>query len=253
MGHARAPRAPRLIAHRGYTLHFPENTLLALEAAVSAGARFVEIDIQLSRDCVPMLYHDRTLKRLCGIQGAIHDRTLAKLKRLHPADKARFGRRYRDIEIATLAEFCNWLKLYPTVTAFVELKRVALEHFGIDTVLTRAWRELASVAKQCIVISYSLPALAMARRLGWPKLGVVVDDWTARRHALMREIEPEYLFCAKEGLPRSGRLQYKDAKIAVFEVDDADLARRLARRGVSFVETFAIGEMRAELQQAKSI
>jgi len=252
MGHAPAPRPPQLIAHRGYTRHFPENTLLALERAVEAGAKFVEIDIQLSRDGVPVLYHDRTLKRLCDVDGAIHDRELADLKRLHPADKARFGDRYRDVEIATLVEFCRWLALRPGVTAFVELKRITLEHFGIDPVLARTLRELTAVAKRCVLISYSLPALVTARKLGWPKLGVVVDDWKERQHALMREIAPQYLFCAKEGLPQSGRLQYKGAKIAVFEVDDASLARRLARRGVNFIETFAIGEMRTALQRAKS-
>ena len=52
---------PELVAHRGYALHYPENTLIGIEAAIRAGARYVEVDVQLSADKVPVLFHDRTL------------------------------------------------------------------------------------------------------------------------------------------------------------------------------------------------
>ena len=39
---------PDLVAHRGYALRYPENTLAAFQAAITAGARFVECDVQLS-------------------------------------------------------------------------------------------------------------------------------------------------------------------------------------------------------------
>jgi len=242
---ARVAAVPQLIAHRGYTRHFPENTLVALDAAIEAGADFVEVDVQLSRDFAPVLFHDRTLKRLCGVDGAVHELALPDLKQLHPSDIARFGYHFREIEIATLAEFRAWLKEHTAVTAFVEIKRIALGHFGVERVLSAVWRELLPVLRQCVLISYSLPALAAARRQGWPMLGVVVDRWRERRQPLMREIRPDYLFCEVGGLPRFGRLAYNQAKIVVFEIDNADQARRLGRRGVGFVETFAVGEMMA--------
>ncbi|MEK7733824.1 MAG: glycerophosphodiester phosphodiesterase family protein [Pseudomonadota bacterium] len=64
---------PELVAHRGYTLLYPENTLSAVRGAIEAGGRYVEVDIQLSRDEVPVLFHDHTLKRLCGVDGAVHE------------------------------------------------------------------------------------------------------------------------------------------------------------------------------------
>jgi len=56
-----------LIAHRGYSGRYPENTLLAYEAAYQHGARYMELDLQLSSDCVPILHHDVSLKRMSGI------------------------------------------------------------------------------------------------------------------------------------------------------------------------------------------
>lgn len=49
---------PRIIAHRGYSQKFPENTLQAFEAALRAGAEVLETDLQISHDGVVILRHD---------------------------------------------------------------------------------------------------------------------------------------------------------------------------------------------------
>ncbi|HQS65724.1 MAG TPA: glycerophosphodiester phosphodiesterase [Sulfuricurvum sp.] len=55
-----------IIAHRGFSALFPENTLLAFDEAIKAGAWMIETDIRLSADNVPMIFHDSSLKRVCG-------------------------------------------------------------------------------------------------------------------------------------------------------------------------------------------
>jgi glycerophosphoryl diester phosphodiesterase len=69
------------IAHRA--LHDlakgrPENSLAAVQAAIDAGYG-IEIDLQLSRDGVPMVFHDETLDRLTGSTGWVKDHTAAEL------------------------------------------------------------------------------------------------------------------------------------------------------------------------------
>ncbi|MFJ1755097.1 glycerophosphodiester phosphodiesterase [Kitasatospora sp. NPDC088134] len=54
----------RAVAHRGDPYLHRENTLPAVEAALAAGADAVEVDVQLTKDGVPVLLHDRTLERL---------------------------------------------------------------------------------------------------------------------------------------------------------------------------------------------
>ena len=51
-----------VLAHRGYHAELPENTLAAFEAAVALGADGIETDIQVTRDGVPVLFHDTTIK-----------------------------------------------------------------------------------------------------------------------------------------------------------------------------------------------
>ena len=241
-------RQLELIAHRGYARHFPENTLVAFAAAVHAGARYIETDVQLSADGVPVLFHDRTLERVCGVAGAVHDYTAAQLARLAAAEQDRFGYRFAQNKIATLAQFVEVVAGAPAVTAFVEIKRVALEAFGITRVLAAVAPVLAPVTARAVLISFDREVLAAARGYrapAWHALGGVVDYW--RERAAFAAIAPEYLFCDVDGLPRFGRLRFGAAKIAIYEVADAKCARRLERRGVDLIETFAYGELDAAL------
>ncbi len=71
-----------VIAHRGASGHAPENTLAAFRKAVAHGAPFIETDLQLSRDARFVAIHDSTVDRTTGGSGAVHDLTLADLRRL---------------------------------------------------------------------------------------------------------------------------------------------------------------------------
>ncbi|MFE7813538.1 glycerophosphodiester phosphodiesterase [Streptomyces sp. NPDC057433] len=62
------------VAHRGDPYHVRENTLASLRSALHKGADAVEFDVRLTRDGVPVLLHDETLKRLWE-----HDRPLRAL------------------------------------------------------------------------------------------------------------------------------------------------------------------------------
>lgn len=64
---------PIAFAHRGAAMGCAENTHEAVETAVSMGYRYVETDIQASRDGVPVLWHDETTDRLLGPPGRIAD------------------------------------------------------------------------------------------------------------------------------------------------------------------------------------
>src|SRR5688572_5044245 len=91
------------VAHRGYQKRYPENTLLAVREALAAGALFVEVDVQLSRDKVPVVYHDDTLERVSGRPGKISELSALELGMCSAHEPLRFGERYVEEKIATLA------------------------------------------------------------------------------------------------------------------------------------------------------
>lgn len=73
-------------AHRGlHNKELPENSLGAFKNA--AEHRFgIELDIQLSKDKIPMVFHDATLKRVCGIDAKLSDFTCEELQKMKLLD-----------------------------------------------------------------------------------------------------------------------------------------------------------------------
>lgn len=235
-------RAPELVAHRGWPRRHPENTLPGIVAALEAGARHVEVDVQLSADRVPVLFHDARLERLCGAPGSVSGHSLAELAAL------RFQGAREEVEIPTLSALASLLADWPAVTPFIEVKPEALAAFGVEEVYWRVEAMLSSLAGRAVLISFDTGFLLAARRHGWPALGAVVEHWAERDHPLLPEIAPEYLFTDVDHLPASGPLEWCGARLAVYEVAEPDVALALARRGVELVETFAIGEMLSALR-----
>jgi glycerophosphoryl diester phosphodiesterase len=238
---------PELIAHRGYALRYPENTLAAFEAAIAAGARFVECDVQLSADGVPVLMHDRSLERMCGLKAGVHELPLSELEVFSCSEPARFGNEFVAERIATLAGFVELWRRNPAVRAFVEIKRIAIEHFGRERILESVLPVLDPAIHQCALISFSLDFLSAARAAHPIPLGAVFDRFEEAGQTSVTEIDPEFVFCDVDGLPPAGKLEHGRARIAVYEVADARVARGLGERGVHMVETFAIREMLASL------
>ena len=71
-------------AHRGLFDNegdAPENSLKAIKKAVAAGYG-IEFDVQLSKDDIPVVFHDASLKRICGIDGKVWEYTLEELQQM---------------------------------------------------------------------------------------------------------------------------------------------------------------------------
>jgi len=71
---------PRVVAHRGDSANYPENTLEAFKSAVKMGIDVVETDVHLSKDGVIVIWHDPTLERNTDGSGTLESHTLAELK-----------------------------------------------------------------------------------------------------------------------------------------------------------------------------
>lgn len=138
---------PYVVAHRGESGPYTENTIPAFQDAITHGARWIETDVRFTDDGVPVIMHDPTVDRTTDGTGAVSSMSLAQIEAVKENDGAR---------VPTLAEFLANQKKYPGVRSFVELK---------DTSLTTAqWAAFDSamqssgVASLVVVTSFT-PAL----------------------------------------------------------------------------------------------
>ena len=69
-----------IVAHRGYSSRYPENTAQAFEQAIAAGADYIETDLRFSKDGEIVCCHDPDLKRIAGRAETITELTVAEIK-----------------------------------------------------------------------------------------------------------------------------------------------------------------------------
>ena len=93
---------PIVIGHRGAAGHAPENTLPSLLKAHELGVVWVEFDVKLTGDGIPVLFHDDTLDRSTNGHGPIADQDLQAVRR-HDAG-AWFGAAFAGTPVPTLDE-----------------------------------------------------------------------------------------------------------------------------------------------------
>lgn len=108
-----------VISHRGAAALAPENTLAAMRRAFEQGVDFVEADLHLTADGVPVLMHDPTVDRTTDGLGAVSGHSLEQIRALDAGSW--FGAEFAGEPVPTLAEFLD--ELTPTNSrALIELK-----------------------------------------------------------------------------------------------------------------------------------
>lgn len=70
----------KIYAHRGFSAKFKEATLAAYQAAIDAGADGLECDVRLTKDDIPVCFHDRNTKRIAGAKKRVATLTLTELR-----------------------------------------------------------------------------------------------------------------------------------------------------------------------------
>ena len=140
---------------------------LSVQKAIEAGALYVEIDIQLSLDQQPMVYHDISLKRVSGQDRTISSLTCSDLMALPAYEPERLGEEFIDETISSLNQVVDIILNHPQVTLFVELKEESIAEFGAEIMLANVCDALEPIRDRAVLISfdYSIIASRQGQRL----------------------------------------------------------------------------------------
>ena len=154
---AREAGRVHVCGHRGYSLHYPENTLPAFEAAKAWGATTVEIDVVLTADGEPIVLHDLTVDRTTDGHGFVADLSLARIRELDAGGG--FHPRFAGTKIPTLAEALDWAKR-ADMGIVLEIKEAERPDVAVDRVA--ALLEATGSGDRVIVISFDHVVLKQA-------------------------------------------------------------------------------------------
>lgn len=235
-----AELAPFVVAHRGWQQHYPENSLIGLAAALKVGSRWLEIDVQLTADHVPVISHDSHLQRVGSHFDLLsHPWVLAQQQAIH--EPARFGTRYAGETLPPLTGLIPLLNAYPLAQCFVELKEESIQAFGAHRCLLAVQQALAPIAARCVLISFDHHTLSLAVELGFQRIAPVLQSWQQRKLVASKLPSSEFLFCDCDTV--NSEYIHSDIPVALYEISTLEQARLWLARGAQLIETFACGEL----------
>ena len=176
-----------IYAHRGASEYAPENTFSAFYLGLIQGANGIETDIRLTKDNVPVLFHDETLMRVTGETGKVSDYTMDELKEF----KVR-GNTTADFfdRIVTLREFLSVFGKY-NINFALELKDKGLESVVLS--LVNEYR----VVNNSTITSFDYENIKIIReKCDYIKIGWLVDNDGVQEIERLKKISGEVM-CPK--------------------------------------------------------
>jgi glycerophosphoryl diester phosphodiesterase len=213
---------PKVIGHRGAAAYAPENTLAGFREASRRGATWVEIDVKLTADGVPILMHDPSLKRTTGIDRLVAETKAADLPKEVPTFEAAIDC-FRELGLG-----CN-VEIKPCEGREVETARVVVE------TLRRCWpatlpAPLLSSFEDASLLAAREAAPEMARAI---LIDAPADDW--RRRAEGVGAAGVNTNGKKLTAPRAVEIRKAGFVLSVYTINDGDVAKALVGMGAQCV------------------
>ncbi len=236
-------RIPDLVAHRGYMELYPENTLAALEAALQAGACYIEFDVQMTADKKFIVMHDDNFNRTAGINKNVFNMTLAQARAISVHEPERLGDQFSGTNAPSLEQAIGLIQKYPKARAFVEIKDESLEQWGIEYIVDRLLAAIGPYANQCILISFNSDAIKYATGQSDVLTGWVLTKFDDKHKSMADAICPNYLLCNYRKISDQQKLWTGNWQWLLYDITDPELALNWNERGAGLIETRDVGSM----------
>ena len=213
---------PLIIAHRGASAEAPENTLAAFARALAVGADGLELDVRVTRDGVPVVFHDPSLARLTGRRRSLARLTLAGLRAV----------RIRGEPIPTLAEVLRLVRRRAVVQ--LEIKP------GVPVAPVVRVVRAARAAGHVLLASFSAAVLreARARAPRVPRMWIRERGSPAALGPRLAALDAAGVSLDHRAIPSAAfvaDLHRRGWKVWCWTVNDPPAMRRLAAWGVDAI------------------
>jgi glycerophosphoryl diester phosphodiesterase len=209
-----------VLAHRGDPVRFPENTLASFRAACDLHCRVVELDVQLSKDNIPVVIHDPTVDRTTNGKGKVKELTLTELKRLRIAESE---------EIPTLEEALRLMKGKTTVD--IELKQFGDYYPGLEELTLDVVKKLG-MEDQVAITAFDHYSIVRTRQLNERvEVGLINNGSSPALIDLLEQLKGRYLSIQRNYLTESYiRLcEQRGIQLIAWTIDDEAEMRRIAQ------------------------
>jgi glycerophosphoryl diester phosphodiesterase len=230
-----------IIAHRGASAHYPENTLPAFEGAIAMGADMVELDVQLSSDKEVVVFHDEKISRCTNGRGKVSDHTLAALKKLDAGSW--FNKKFKNTRIPLLAEVLDLCK--NKIAVNIEIKKEAVGRMfsgGIEEKCLKIMGQ-SGMRKHIVFSSFDPRAIMRLKEIDPTVTAAVLYDKKLYGSKLpsdvMESVHADAFNCSTAGFKKKwlADIQLNHIPVNVYTIDDVRRIKRFLNIGVQGIFT----------------
>ncbi|MCB2195280.1 MAG: hypothetical protein KQH79_05435 [Bacteroidetes bacterium] len=151
----------KVVAHRGFSSKFPENTLIAFEKAIKCGADYFELDVRKTYDDSLVVVHDKTINRISSnnMKGTIAKMSYQDLSKVDVgnSDKFEYKKKYKKEKIPLLREVLELAKKDTKIC--IEIKTEGIEEDVVKMVNN------LNLSEEVIIFSFKDSILTKVRQL----------------------------------------------------------------------------------------
>jgi len=229
------------IAHRGASYDYPENTMIAFEKAYEMGADLIELDVMITRDNVPIIFHDRRIDKRTKGKGVVGRLSYEYIKSLDAGSW--FGKEFAGTPIPTLDEVLSWAS--GKIAVNIEIKREAIAA-SPDNGIVKQVIDLVrkyEMEEYVLISTFSYEALEQINRIA-PEIptGLIYNQGLSRgRDALqlVNRYEVDAFKCHWRQLSNRWRRLLRDHEVPlfIFTVNKEKRMRNLIRRDINGIIT----------------
>ncbi|MGD8233686.1 glycerophosphodiester phosphodiesterase family protein [Vibrio sp. TRT 1302] len=175
-----------IVGHRGVAGHFPENTRCSVEAAIALGLKWVEVDIQPTKDNQLVVCHDHTINRCSNGRGRVDRYTLDELKQF---DFGRwFDRKFANQSIMTLNELLN-LAVENKLKLNLEVKIDRHDPMLVCQLLAKELGNSQAITEDIVLSSFNHDIIRCLHQLIPDyRLAVLCDRVTTKVERLLKQV-----------------------------------------------------------------
>ena len=221
---------PLIFGHRGAPHQAPENTLAAFRAAAAIGADGVELDVQLTKDGVPIIMHNKTVDETTDGSGLVAELTLAQIKKLDAG--SHFSPEFVGEKVPTLEELLA--ELGQQLLFNIELKPAGKQSRELVNAVAEQVEQLAMTTR--VWFSSYEPYLLYRMRSLLPEVpcGILYYPPTFFTRLLSlvtphEALHPNFKLISKRLVKKVHR---KGQRLVTWTVDQLDVAQKLTEWGV---------------------
>lgn len=224
------------IAHRGFSGRYPENTMLAFEKALEAGADGIELDVQLTGDGQLVILHDERLDRTTDGSGLVKDFTYEELSKLDACGE--FKGKFEKQRLPLLREYFEWVKDTGLITN-IELKNGLYYYSGMEKMVCGMAKEYG-LEDRIIISSFNPASIVLCKQFApHIKMGFLCERPIGNAEAFIRDCGVDYMHSEVHYTPDSLILSCKAAGIGanLWTVNEEDQMDRLLALDINGIIT----------------